>query len=82
MAKSGAQDSPQTPSFEAAMTELEGIVASMEGGQLSLEASLAAYRRGAELLKHCRAVLEDAQQQIKVLEGETLRDFPGAEDSE
>ncbi|MBK8019415.1 MAG: exodeoxyribonuclease VII small subunit [Betaproteobacteria bacterium] len=66
-------------SFESAMSELEGVVASMESGQLTLEASLAAYRRGAELLRFCRSVLEDAQQQIKVLEGDTLRDFPGAD---
>ena len=61
------------------MSELEGVVASMESGQLTLEASLAAYRRGAELLRFCRSVLEDAKQQIKVLEGDTLRDFPGAD---
>ncbi len=54
----------------------------MEGGQLSLEASLAAYRRGAELLKVCRSVLDDAQQQIRVLEGETLRDFPGTDSAD
>jgi exodeoxyribonuclease VII small subunit len=67
------------PSFEAAVSELEGVVASMESGQLSLESSLAAYRRGAELLRFCRSFLDDAQQQIKVLEGESLRDFPGAD---
>ena len=33
-------------SFEAAMTELEGIVATMESGELPLKESLAAYRRG------------------------------------
>lgn len=80
MAKASAPDTPPAQSFEGAMSELEGIVASMEGGQLSLEASLAAYKRGAELLRHCRTVLEDAQQQIRVLEGDELRDFPGAED--
>ena len=32
--------------FEAAVAELEAIVASMEGGKLELEASIAAYRRG------------------------------------
>ena len=51
----------------------------MESGQLSLEASLSAYRRGAELLRFCRSFLDAAQQQIKVLEGESLRDFPGAD---
>ena len=56
------------------------VVAAMEGGQLTLADSLAAYKRGAELLKYCRGVLEDAQQQIKVLEGDTLRDLTGGDD--
>ena len=37
-------------SFEAALAELEQLVATMEGGQLPLEQSLAAYKRGAALL--------------------------------
>jgi exodeoxyribonuclease VII small subunit len=32
--------------FEAALAELEKLVASMEAGQLPLEESLTAYRRG------------------------------------
>ncbi|MCW5625850.1 MAG: exodeoxyribonuclease VII small subunit [Burkholderiales bacterium] len=76
MAKAPEPKPPQ--SFEAALEELETIVAAMEGSQLTLEASLAAYRRGAELLKYCQAQLEAAEQQVKVLEGDTLRDLPGA----
>jgi exodeoxyribonuclease VII small subunit len=67
-------------SFEGALTELESIVAGMEDGELSLEHSLVAYRRGAELLKYCQAQLADAQRQIKVLEGDTLKPFAGADD--
>ena len=38
--------SPQSPpTFEAALAELEGIVASMESAQLPLKESLAAYKR-------------------------------------
>ena len=51
------------PTFESALAELENIVTRMEGGQLSLEQSLTAYKRGAELLKFCQAQLADAQQQ-------------------
>jgi exodeoxyribonuclease VII small subunit len=47
----------------------------MEQGELPLERSLAAYKRGAELLKYCQAALQDAQQQVKVLENGILRDF-------
>jgi exodeoxyribonuclease VII small subunit len=65
----------KTVSFEAAMTELDQLVADMEGGQLSLEDSLAAYKRGAELLSFCRGKLDDAQQQVRVLEDGVLKDF-------
>ena len=73
-------DKPLT--FEAALAELEGIVASMEAGQLPLEQSLAAYKRGAELLQFCQAQLQDAQQQVKVLEGGALQTFAGERDGE
>jgi len=62
-------------SLEAALAELEKIVSSMEEGELPLEGSLAAYKRGAELLKYCQSALQDAQQQVKVLENGVLRDF-------
>ena len=48
------------PSFEAALSELE---------------SLAAYKRGAELLAYCQAALKDAQQQVQVLEKGVLQPF-------
>jgi exodeoxyribonuclease VII small subunit len=69
-------------SLEAALAELEKIVSSMEAGQMSLERSLAAYKRGAELLKYCQAALQDAQQQVKVLEDGILRDFKSDSDDE
>ncbi|MDP3636644.1 MAG: exodeoxyribonuclease VII small subunit [Azonexus sp.] len=54
--------------FETALAELETIVSCMEGGTLELEASIAAYRRGMELMKHCQAQLIDAETQIRILE--------------
>ncbi len=70
----------QTLTFEGALTELENIVVRMEEGQLSLEQSLATYKRGAELLKFCQAQLVDAQQQVKVLEAGALTHFAGDND--
>ena len=68
--------------YESALAELEAIVADMEGGQLSLDASLAAYKRGAELLHFCRQQLADAEQQVQILENGTLVPFrPGAGDA-
>lgn len=68
----------KTPTFEAALAELEQVVADMEAGQLPLEESLTAYRRGAELLQQCRARLEDAQQQVRIMEDGALKNFAGA----
>jgi exodeoxyribonuclease VII small subunit len=41
----------------------------MESGKLSLEDTLGAYKRGAELLKHCQKVLEQVEQQVKTFQG-------------
>jgi exodeoxyribonuclease VII small subunit len=67
---------PPTPaSFEAALAELERIVATMEDGELPLAESLAAYKRGAELLQYCQHALRDAQQQVQILEKGVLAAF-------
>ncbi|MEW6561604.1 MAG: exodeoxyribonuclease VII small subunit [Pseudomonadota bacterium] len=65
----------KTQSFESAMSELEQVVSNMESGKLSLEESLAAYKRGVELLQFCRVSLDDAQQQVRVLEEGALKPF-------
>ena len=64
--------------FEAALAELENLVRSMEDGKLELEASIAAYRRGMELMKHCQAQLADAEQQVRILENGQFRDVDRA----
>ena len=74
----GAAAAPAQPlpeSFEQALSELEELVRRMEEGELTLEGSLAAYRRGAGLVAFCRQSLADVQQQVKVLEGDLLRPF-------
>lgn len=77
MAASGKAQDPA--SFESALSELEKIVAGMEAGQMPLEQSLAAYKRGAELLKFCQAALQDAQQQVRILEDSVLKSFGATE---
>jgi exodeoxyribonuclease VII small subunit len=72
-----SRDAEGKPSFETALAELENIVEQMEAGELTLEQSLAQYKRGAELLKLCQSALADAQTQIKVLEDDSLKDLPG-----
>jgi len=74
-----AQPSAVPASFEAALAELESIVATMEGGQLPLSESLAAYKRGAELLQFCQAALKDAEQQVQIFEKGVLKAFAASD---
>ncbi|HEY7805101.1 MAG TPA: exodeoxyribonuclease VII small subunit [Orrella sp.] len=66
--------------FEEAIAQLESIVASMESGQLSLQESMTAYERGVALARACQVQLQQAEQQVKVLEQDLLRpmDAPAA----
>jgi exodeoxyribonuclease VII small subunit len=47
----------------------------MEEGRLSLEDSLAAYKRGVSLSAYCQRSLDNAETQIKALENGVLKDF-------
>ena len=67
--------SATAPSFEAALGELEGIVAAMEAGKMPLQDALDAYKRGVALLRQCQATLTAAEQQIRILDADGLRDF-------
>ena len=55
-------------SYEAALEELEQLVARIESGQLPLDQMLAGYQHGATLLAFCRHRLDAVQDQIKVLD--------------
>ncbi|MBS3957412.1 MAG: exodeoxyribonuclease VII small subunit [Clostridiales bacterium] len=56
--------------FGDALSELEGIVRALEGGQLELEESMSRYERGVVLLKALQGKLEGAQQKVTMLLGE------------
>ncbi|WP_438672026.1 exodeoxyribonuclease VII small subunit, partial [Serratia marcescens] len=64
---------PLPDNYETALAELETLVARMEGGALSLDDSLTAYRRGATLVAFCQQQLEKVEQQVRVLDGATLK---------
>lgn len=60
-------------SYEAALAELEQLVARLDAGQLPLDQLLAGYRRGAALLAFCRERLQAVEQQVQLLDGDTLK---------
>jgi len=59
--------------FEEALEELDGLVRRMESGELGLDDSIAAYRRGAELARYCQTRLGSAEQEIRKLDGDVLK---------
>lgn len=58
-------------SFEDALTELESLVDTLEHGELTLEQSLAAFERGVKLTRTCQTALNQAEQQVRILTGES-----------
>jgi len=69
----------ETLSFEQALDELDALVRRMESGQLGLDDSIAAYKRGADLARFCQAKLAAAEEQIKVLDGDVLKPLDPAQ---
>lgn len=67
MAKKKPDDlpGPQEMSYEQAIAELESINERIERGEIGLEESLIAYRRGVALAKRCDSILQSAEQELK-----------------
>lgn len=67
MAKKSAADSGPQPSFEDALKRLETIVEELEGGELSLEDSIARYEEGMKLSRRLTQQLDEAEKRIERL---------------
>ena len=65
--------------FESAMEELEKLIYSLEEGSLSLDESIKTYKKGMELAAFCSEALQKAEQEIYVLEQETISQMNGEE---
>jgi exodeoxyribonuclease VII small subunit len=68
--------------FEQALDQLDQLVRRMESGELGLDESIAAYRRGAELARFCQARLADAERQIQKLDENVLKNFTPSESAD
>ena len=60
-------ETPSPPSFEDALEELEGLVETLEQGELSLEDSLKTFERGVVLARTCQEALAKAEQKVAIL---------------
>ena len=65
----------ETLTYEEAMAELEGIVASLEEGNQKLEEAMSLFERGQALMKRCAELLEAAELKVRQLSGDELTPF-------
>ena len=69
--KTTASDSPAIDpaianlSYEDAVRELEKLVESIELGDIGLAESLASYKKGEQLLRHCKGLLDKAELTVR-----------------
>lgn len=61
--------------YEQALTELEALVAALEGEQQTLSEALSLYERGQALVQHCVELLDQAELKIQQLTPSGLSDF-------
>ncbi len=57
-------------SFEQAIEELKAIVEKIELGEIPLQQSIEQYEKGMSLIKHCRTILQKAEEKIEKISQE------------
>ena len=65
--RSHVETEAKVPSYEEAIARLEGIVRSLESGQLSLDEALGLFQEGVGLTKLCEQMLDDTEAKIEIL---------------
>ena len=75
MPKSSSPKPVENLDFEAAFSELQTIVDSLENEQRSLEESMSLFERGQALVKRCAELLDKAELKVKQLSGGELTDM-------
>ncbi len=67
--------------FEQDLQELEGLVAHLEQGDISLEDALKHFARGVELSRACQQALKHAEQQVQILTSRDVSAAPTSDES-
>jgi exodeoxyribonuclease VII small subunit len=79
MARTGKNDDIEKMTFEQAIQQLKGIVDRIEQGQIPLQDSLEQYEKGMALIRHCRDILQKAEQRIERISKEEPPEPPKEE---
>ncbi len=76
MAERKPKDEIGKLTFEQAINQLKGIVDRIEQGEIPLQDSLEQYEKGMALIKHCRDILQKAEQRIEKISKEEPSEPP------
>lgn len=71
--KANAKSTDSKPDFDTSITEIESLIDQIESGSIGLEEQLAAYERGARLLKDCRTMLDAAEKRVEEIDADLNR---------
>ena len=75
MAKSSSPKPVEELTYEVAFSELQDIVATLEGEPASLDQAMSLFERGQALARRCAQLLDEAELKVKRLAGGELADF-------
>lgn len=58
---------PETLDYEAALAQLDSVLARLEDGKVALEEAMSLYERGVRLVRRCSALLDGAERRVTEL---------------
>lgn len=72
--KTSREQNGTTPNvtFESALAELDAIVAELETGNLTLDASVDRFRKASELADACKVLITEARLRVTELQAEPI----------
>jgi exodeoxyribonuclease VII small subunit len=70
-------DAGDAATFEAALAELQQVVAQLEDGDLDLESALRLFERGTELASRCQRLVDEAELRVTRLRAEPASPLEG-----
>jgi exodeoxyribonuclease VII small subunit len=80
MAEKKHKDDVSKLNFEDSIKQLKEIVERIELGEIPLQDSLEKYEKGMTLIKHCRTILQQAEERIEKISKEEAAGRAGEKD--
>lgn len=66
--KAKGETQENKPTLEELFESLDGVVARLEGEDISLEESFQLYQKGMEMLKECNETIDTVEKKVQILD--------------